>query len=249
MLHFRALRRPSALLLVAPLVACAAPRAARGPLSGPVERVSLAEASYAQVADEGPRHFARRGFFVAGAGVATELADDDFDGRSSFVHVPSGTQLILPELDRGTGWGLAIGYRGYSNSIQYTYAATTHDDDFMGTSLEDEIKTYSLDFKHHWNVDGALQPYLLIGVTVPRIRIDQGASNGAQVGVATYQGLGANLGAGAALYLTPRLALFGEAFYRWAEIEDARGLGVRADLDHRIDGSGLTARAGLSFTF
>jgi len=205
-------------------------------------------ASFKKQDDDGPKLFAKEGFFVGVAGVATTLSSSDFDGQSGLVDPLTPTQWILPELDPGYGWGFVIGYRGESNSVQYTYNSTTYDDDFMGTSLEDDIKTYSLEFKHYWNVENAFQPYALIGVSVPRIRIEQGVSNGAAIGDGTFQGLGANLGGGAALYITPQLSLFGEAYYRWADIEDARGLGVRRDIDHRLDGSGIGLRGGLSFT-
>lgn len=228
-------------------VSCAASRRAPEWLS----QASAAPASFVSRAPEDapPAYFAKRGFYLGALAAATTLSDSDFDGQGGLIDPVNNNQFILAQLDPGIGWGAAVGYRGRENSVQFSYTTTEHDDEFGSSSLESSISTYSLDFKHHWNVDSALQPFLLIGVSVPRIRITDGVSNGGSVDDAVYQGLGANLGGGAALYLTPAIALFGEGYYRWASIEDVRGLGTRRDIDHRLDGSGLGLRAGISFTF
>lgn len=199
--------------------------------------------------DDEPSYFAKRGFFVGGMGVATTLSDRDFDGQSGLVEPNSGAMLVLPELDPATGWGATIGYRSKRISVQYTYTESKHDDDFLGTSLEDDLQTYSLDFKHYWNVEGSLQPYLLLGITVPRVTVKDGANLGGNVGDAKFQGLGGNLGGGATLYITPHLALFGEAFYRWADFDRASALGVHADIQGHLDASGIGVRGGLTYTF
>lgn len=236
-------------LLLAGCASTSATVARRTSTWGAAARPASAPKQFAEEDEDDLQTFAKRGFFLGAAAVATTLENDDFDGQSGLVDPLNGNQFILPELDPGLGWGFAVGYRGKENSVQFTYTTSEHDDDFLGTSLEDEIQTYSLDFKHYFNVENSLQPYVLIGVTVPRIRIEQGAGNGGAVSDAVYQGLGANLGGGAALYLTPQLALFGEAFYRWAYIEDVRGLGTTRDIESRLDGSGFGARGGISFTF
>jgi hypothetical protein len=192
--------------------------------------------------------YAKRGFFVGGLGTVATLNDRDFDGQTILTE-PTGVMLALPEVDPGLGWGLTVGYRGESNSIQYTYTASTHDDEFLGTSEEDDFKTYNLDFKHYWNVERRFQPYVLLGVCVPRLIIKDGASNGVVSGDAVFQGIGANIGGGASLYLAPRLALFGELFYRWTEMDRARGLGVNRDIMGHLDGSGVGLRGGLTYTF
>ncbi len=226
---------------------CSAPRQAPDWLT----QASATPASYvSRTSDDAPpTYFAKRGFYLGALAAAATLSDSDFDGQSGLIDPVNNNQFILAKLDPGFGWGAAVGYRGRENSVQFSYNTTDHDDEFGNNSLESSMSTYSLDFKHHWNVDGSLQPFMLIGVSVPRIRITDGVSNGGNVGDAVYQGLGANFGGGAALYLTPAIALFGEGYYRWAYIEDARGLGTRRDIDQRLDGSGLGLRAGISFTF
>lgn len=196
-----------------------------------------------------PKSFAARGFFVGGMGVAATMSNSDLDGQSGLIEPNSGLAIVLPELDPGIGWGAALGFRGKRISVQFSYTTSTHDDDFLGTSLEDDFRTYNLDFKHHWNIDGALQPYLLLGVTVPRLTISDGANLGGNIGDATLQGLGANLGGGATLYITPHLALFGEALYRVAEFDRVSALDMHPNIKGHLDASGFAVRGGLTYTF
>ncbi len=227
---------------------CASSGASRATTPVPWDSAAPVPAAFTPPGDADSEPYAKKGFFIGGLGTVQTLNDADFDGQSILVE-PTGVALALPEVDPGLGWGLTIGYRGVRNSLQYTYTASTHDDDFLGTSQEDDFKTYSLDFKHYWNIEQRLQPYVMLGVSVPRLIVKDGANNGVVSGDAVFQGIGANLGGGAALYLAPRLALFGEAFYRWTEMDRARGLGVNRDIMGHLDGSGFGVRGGLSYTF
>ncbi len=228
---------------------CVAPQTAVRPALGTSGDARIIDAAVSRQGEEAPKYFAARGFFVGAMGVATTLSDSDFDGQSGLMDPQSGLTIVLPELDPGIGWGVTVGYRGKRNSVQFSYAVSEHDDEFLGGSFEDEFKNYSLDFKHYWNVDGALQPFVLLGVSVPRLIVENGGALGASTGDAAVQGLGANLGGGAALYLTPHLALFGEAYYRWAEFDRASSLGVHRDIKGHLDASGFGLRGGISYTF
>jgi len=108
--------------------------------------------------DAPPAHFAKRGFYLGALAAATTLSDSDFDGQSGLIDPVNSNQFSLAKLDPGFGWGAAVGYRGRENSVQFSYNTTDHDDEFANSSLESSMSTYSLDFKHHWNVDSALQP-------------------------------------------------------------------------------------------
>ena len=238
-----------ALAAVLACASCAAPQASVRPALSPLGESRALEAALPWRDEAAPKFYAERGFFVGAMGVATTLSNSDFDGQSGLIDPQTGLTLVLPELDPGIGWGVTIGYRGKRNSVQFSYAVSEHDDDFQGTSFEDEFKNYSLDFKHYWNVEGSLQPFVLLGVSVPRVIVENGGNLGASTGDAAIQGLGANLGGGAALYLTPHLALFGEAYYRWAEFDRASSLGVHRDIKGHLDASGFGLRGGLTYTF
>jgi opacity protein-like surface antigen len=196
---------------------------------------------------------AREGWFVSALGVATTLEDDDFDGQSAVRFVGGSEATIMPEEEAGTGFGAAIGWRGERNSVQFTYTSTEHESESLITSGDDELRTYSLDCKHHFLVEHGFQPFVLVGITVPRLIVDGGTFDQAtlttQLGDAKYQGLGLNLGLGAAWYITDRIALVGEGFYRWAYFDQATGVEDDGDIRGQLDASGLAVRAGLSFTF
>lgn len=230
---------PSALVVVfaSAFAGCAAPRTA----------VQDGDSS----AQEARGFRARDGFFLAGLGAMATLEDSDFDGQSAGTFSPGTETTVLPELDSGSGWGIAIGWRGVANSFQYTYTTTEHESTSFATSGDDLLKTYSLDFKHHFNIDGRMQPFVLVGVTVPRLIVEGGTFDAGltQIGNAKYQGLGANLGLGGALYLTDRIALVGEGFYRWAYFDEATGVNDDGHITGGINASGFSARLGLSFTF
>ncbi len=243
---------PTSLFALAALLvgaSCATPQSAARVALSPRGDASLLEAAAPRRDDDSANFYAARGFYLGAMGVATTLSDSDFDGQSGVIDPQSGVSIVLPKLDPGLGWGVTVGYRGERNSVQFTYAVSKHDDDFQGVSMEDEFRNYSLDFKHYWNVEGSLQPFLLLGVSVPRLIVENGAALGGSSGDAAIQGLGANIGGGAALYLTPHLALFGEAFYRWADFDRASALGVHRDIRGNLDASGFGLRGGLSYTF
>jgi opacity protein-like surface antigen len=249
-LDLRMLRRSLLLALPLAAAACQAPLQRQAGFDRGGDGPQAIAARY-QDAPEDEGAPAKRGAFISVMGAYTTLENDDFDGESGLVAPPNGEVFFLPELDSGTGYGASIGYRGVENSIQFTFTRTTHDDDFLGTSMEDEIDTYSLDAKHYWRVHSRLQPYVLVGITVPRFLIEDGAADPTLTNVtdAKYQGLGTNLGGGAAFYVTPSLSLHAELYYRWAFMNDVDGAGVSRTIKGDLDGSGFGARAGISYTF
>jgi opacity protein-like surface antigen len=209
-------------------------------------------ARYAKAVPASAGFRAKEGYFVGGMAAAATMEDDDLDGTTALVS-PSGNEAaVAPDLGGGYGWGISIGYRGETDSLQYTYNVTEHDSESTLTSGDDLLKCYSLDFKHHFNVDGRFQPFLMLGVTVPRLTVEDGSIDTGTLtsnGNAKFQGLGLNAGGGAALYVSSRIALFGEAFYRWAYFNEVDTKNEDGNIRGDIDASGFGARAGVLVTF
>jgi hypothetical protein len=191
---------------------------------------------------------AKQGFFVSGLGAYSMIQDGDFDGET-ILGLPTGETAFMPELESGSGFGGSIGWRGVANSAQLTFTRTEHDED-PDRDVEDQLDCFSLDFKHYWRIDSRFQPHVLFGITVPRLLVEDGAMDAAlNVDDGRYQGLGLNLGTGAHLYLTSRIALILDVYYRWAYVDEFSGAGVTREIQGDQDISGFAARGGLSFTF
>lgn len=184
---------------------------------------------------------------------ATTIEAGDFDG-STILSAPNLNDLLfVPELDYGIGFGGGIGYRIDQFAFEFTYMRIEHDADFGGSPLGNAVaNTFSVDFKYFLMTDQPLQPFVLVGLTVPWLKVENGSFDPTipRTGDASYLGVGANLGGGVAFYFTPTIALTGHAGYRVMFFTEAKGVSDdRRSIQGNLDGSGFFAAAGITITF
>jgi opacity protein-like surface antigen len=200
---------------------------------------------------------------IEGAYVAVYLSwgtvVGDFDNVAIGSLTDSTPDLIaLPEMDPGAGFAVGLGYRFTKElAFELSYEWMEHDTDatwFTGVPVGDAtIQSFSANVKYFFLSDGPIQPLVLVGVYVPWLDIDNGSLRESDLvaGDASLWGIGANIGGGMNLYLTPKVALTAEVGYRIVFYTRAEGI---SDVEGRpepdnIDGSGFFARAGVAITF
>ncbi|PKK84843.1 MAG: hypothetical protein CVT49_01430 [candidate division Zixibacteria bacterium HGW-Zixibacteria-1] len=153
-----------------------------------------------------------------GASFAYNTVGGDFD--ADHVLANGSETILLPEIKGGAGFGLTAGVSGkftpvFHYSAEMVFSRTTHEYEFPLLTKVDDATVMIIDFNFK-GVYGAekIQPYMLLGFSVPYINVKNAASDGTFVEDAKYSGIGVNLGAGADLYVSPRVFLNFNLMYR-----------------------------------
>lgn len=203
--------------------------------------------------DAGPDGFhVKNGAYIIGY-LAWANVDGDFDGSVTLAGAGVPDTFSVPDLDESYAYGGGMGIRWGDAAFEVTYQRSEHDATFGGAPLGDAIlNTINFDLKYYFMTDQPLQPFVLVGVNVPWMDVDNGSFNiaSALTGDASYIGFGANFGGGAAFYLTPKLAVTGSAGYRLMYFDSVKGIGdVRADINGNLEAHGFFVRGGVTLTF
>ena len=149
-----------------------------------------------------------------GLGIASELFDDS--GGIDY--------------DPGLGLSLDVGYRFHPNiavegSCMYMKGIHSHDTD---PYTDGDILTFSGNLKGYFTTQ-RLQPFLLFGVGVTRVRFDQGPATGKDTGASVQ------IGGGVDYYLVPGASISIKAAY-------VEATGKIGEWDHAIIGLGAQYR-------
>lgn len=159
-----------------------------------------------------------------------------------------------PELDDGLGFGLTAGYTqiGRSNfgyGLELGYQRTKHNFETGQGGRDATLSIVNLDFKALYSAM-PVQPFLLLGVAVPRLVIERGGHNtSGQYFDAKYKGLGLNMGGGVELYMLPNICLSGTAVYRLMRYSNVKGLDDWMEIGGGLNGNGISLMIGLTFNF
>jgi hypothetical protein len=190
---------------------------------------------------------AETGWFVHPTFSYTQHATTDLDGQK-FLAGPD--TIVLPELDPGVGLGFALGYRYSEGAFTVNYVRTKNDGTWLGGPFDATFESISLDFTQYYLRSSHVQPFLTLGVATTSLDIENGAFMGANTADAELEDdLVINFGGGIAFYLSPRLALNFGAVYRFLhEYTEATGVAPKGPTSP-IDGAGVTATVGISYTF
>jgi hypothetical protein len=204
----------------------------------------LAAAASARAADSFDG--AASGLYI-GAMLSLATVGGDFDGQT-FVG-GGGSAEVMPELETGLGWGLALGGRFEVMSFEINYQKTEHDGEFGGVPVDASFEAVNLDFKVHLFSESRVQPHILFGFGFPWLTVEDGSvASGGAVDDATFRGICANIGAGVTFYPSEQVGVFAQGGYRWASFDSVDGI-VSGELAESVDGSGAFAAFGVTFTF
>lgn len=186
------------------------------------------------------------GVYLSLAGVAATVSGD-FDG-TSFV-AGGGSAEVLPDLDTGKGWSLALGTRKGPLALEIGYEQSQFDGTFAGVPMEASLSAIDMDMKVQLFSKARVQPHLLFGLAIPWINVDGGSfGSGNRRADATFSGIGARVGAGLGFYPDPHFGVFVQGGYRWSSFSRVSGI-ASGDLAESVDGSGEFLALGVTYIF
>jgi opacity protein-like surface antigen len=132
--------------------------------------------------------------------------------------------MILPRLQpKSTIRGIA-GYRMKRGSFEVSYERTNHVGTFLGFSSEATFQTLNFDERIYAMTRGRIQPYGLVGLSLPRLRVKDGSALHDQVGDASFRGFGTNAEAGVTVFPVSRLGVSVGYRYRVMWFDTAEGV-------------------------
>ncbi len=198
--------------------------------------------------DEEDRYWVREGFY-AGALLPFQGIEGDFDGDDALFETGGNEVILVPEIDPGLGFGVVVGWRTPEIAFEMTYRQTWHDTEFGSADLGDAVLyAVDLDVKPYLSTSEPVQPFLLFGMSIPVLELEDARSDDGGTTFdrdATLSGAGFNFGGGVSLFAGERLAMHLTGGYRLAWFFDAEG----EEIDDDLDGHGFFASVGVTFTF
>ncbi len=218
-----------------------------GVLALPVFVLALATPASSQ---ERPS-FAKEGAFAGVSGLPEFTLDGlTFDGASIYRREGAEEILILPRLERKSMLRAIVGFRTARGSFEVSYDQTKHTGTFRGGSGEAIFHSISGDERIFLLIGKRIQPYGLLGGSLPWVTIRDGSFLDPDVGNASFRGLGVNTEAGVAVFLHPRFGISTGYRYRAMWFDHASGV---SDTSYKLrprfhETSGSVVMTGL-FTF
>lgn len=183
--------------------------------------------------------------FYLGIALVHNSMSGDFDNTA--VYYTSTTLYDVPDVDNGAGFGVSAGYRMNRGVYEIAYQRTNHD---TVSSFEDvgDSAIYSvLDFNLKYDLAelNRIRPYVLLGIGVAWMTVEDSASDGWDLEDETFLGHCWNLGAGVNYYINPKLSATGGLVYRWNSFGSVEGTELEDDLKEKA----LGLSVGLAYTF
>jgi len=177
----------------------------------------------------------------------------DFDATKSLQDNATGEIFRIPEADGAMGFGGYIGYGRYPGGkmgygIEVGYERTSHDVTDGAWTGNAKLNVFSINLRGFYDAM-PIEPYLLLGVAVPRLVVNDGAILSGLMDDVTYSGLGANMGFGVNLYVLPVLCITGNFQYRYISYSQVQGIGDKLDISGGLTGSGLNISGSLVYHF
>jgi hypothetical protein len=174
----------------------------------------------------------------------------EFDGATTVSHVQG--VFSLPDVNAGTGFGLAAGARSGWGGIEVAYWYSSHTSRWDGISNDGHKHMISVDGRiHPWRL-GRLRPYASVGTFLDWLTVANGycSDNHGEICDERFGGFGLSFGGGADFYLSDRLFVRGHLAYRETEYDTIKSPeSGDSPLSASFSGSGLTWATGLAFEF
>ena len=169
---------------------------------------------------------AKEGVFVGVSGMPGFTLDGlPFDGETAY-QVEGGDELvILPRLDRKPMLRAMVGIRSTRGSFEVAYDQTKHSGTFMGfPGVEATFHSMNFDERIFLVTRKRMQPYVLLGGSIPWLTIKDGSFLDPDVGDASFRGYGINTEAGVTVFATSRVAISAGYRYRSMWFDTASGV-------------------------
>lgn len=193
----------------------------------------------------GDAGYVKEGTYL-GASFIHNSMSGDFDDTIVLVG-PSGG-VDVPDVDNGPGFGVVLGWRGEKVAMELGYQRSIHDTFSSFVDIGESEAAYNvvdLNFKIDVFARNKLRPYILLGLGIPWLTIEDSATAGEGLEDATFFGYCLNAGAGVAYYFRPQLAVTGGLIYRWNRFTSAEG----TSLEDSLSEGALGLTVGIAYTF
>ena len=170
--------------------------------------------------------FAKQGIYVGVSGLPGFTLDGlTFDGSTYYQKVGGEEILILPRLDRKSMSRAIVGFRSKRGSFEVSYDQTKHVGTFAGVPGE-EATFHSIngDERIFLLTRERIQPYVLLGGSIPWLTIKDGSFLDPDLGDASFRGFGINTEAGVTVFAVPRFGISAGYRYRTMWFDSASGV-------------------------
>jgi hypothetical protein len=199
-----------------------------------------------------PSGYAKDGVYV---GMSTlfnfSFGGETFDGQSAYMREGGEEIVILPKFEGAQNVLRAVGgYRSGFGAFEFSYDRTTHDGTFLGQPTEATFHVLNFDERIYVLPKQRIQPHVLLGASIPWLKIKDGSFLDPDLGDASFRGFGLNTEAGVTVYPHPRVGISTGYRFRMMWFDSASGVShTSAKLRPRFhETSGSVVITGL-FTF
>ena len=155
----------------------------------------------------------------------------DFDNTKQLSVPALGETIFLPDFDNGMGIGITGGIKKGPFAFELSYTRTTHEGEISSSTTDAVLTTFNLDGKYHFLPYSPAQPFITVGLCVPRLKVENVAEDDYGIGEATFKGIGFNVGGGLIMHFGSGIALTGGAVYRWVDYSRVTSLSGGGDID------------------
>jgi hypothetical protein len=169
--------------------------------------------------------FATNGLYVGAADVPNFTFDGlTFNGSTYYRKIGGDEILILPKLaPKSTIRGI-VGFRLNRGSFEVGYEQTNHAGTFLGVSGTATVQALNFDERIYLLTRGRIQPYGLLGLSIPWLTVKDGSFLGDTVGDGSFHGFGVNSEAGVTVYPQSRVGVSVGYRYRVMWFDTASGV-------------------------
>ncbi len=148
-----------------------------------------------------------------------------FDGTTVYKKENGEEIVILPRLGRKTMLRGIVGIRSTRGSFEVGYDQTKHVGTFLGVpGVEATFRSVNFDERIFLVTRKRIQPYVLLGGSIPWLTVTDGSYLDPDLGDATFKGYGVNTEAGVTVFVTPRVGISAGYRYRSMWLSTASGV-------------------------
>lgn len=167
----------------------------------------------------------------------------------------------IPRLDRDTALAVGIGGKNRGGTWDVSFLHSTQTAMFEDGSRTVTFQALEINGRSFFFKKFFIHPYFQGGISIPFIRVENGASYEGAISNAAYFGAGLNAGAGLMIEVGPSILFNAGLMYRWIGFLYAFGGGKGRDINNlRVEYLGpefgrllrtdtVTLTAGLGFVF
>jgi len=190
--------------------------------------------------------------FYLGLSLVHNGMSGDFDDTTFLVSPPD--VYDVPDVDSGAGFGVMAGWRSSKGALEFGYQRSIHDTSSSFVDIGDSEASYNVvDLNIKFDIFAesdlfarhGLRPYLLVGLGIPWLTIEDSMTDGYSYDDETFVGFCLNAGAGIAYYFHPQWAVTGGVIHRWNWFGSVEGESIDDSLKERA----LGFTVGIAYTF